>query len=371
MNISYFSMWVMEGFQAEKDELGQQFSKTLLISSVADALHLSFKRIQFTPDLLPADVMGTAVWNGRDASFEFRPGPIFTNLLLADEINRAPPKTQAALLEAMQERQVTLDGVSRPLGPPFLVLATQNPIESEGVYPLPEAQRDRFLMKIVVPYPTAQEEMEIARRMGGVPPQPLQVLEPADVLALQAAARNVYVDPAVLDYVVRLVLATREPAQHGLADLVGQISCGASPRATLGLVAAARALALMRDQNYVTPQEVFDVGFEVLNHRIVLSYEALAEGIDPADLVRRVLSTVYAPVVAPAATPVGPETRQGRDGRGAIGHGQRSASCRDRKGLAASRRWRRDSVRGESPVPPRRLLAHSGSHGDRRCHLAA
>ncbi|MGE0877689.1 MAG: AAA family ATPase [Acidimicrobiia bacterium] len=275
-------------------------AKTLAVETLAKVSGGTFARIQFTPDLLPADIMGTRIYRASTERFDIELGPVFANFVLADEINRAPAKVQSALLEVMAERQVSIAGKTHPVPTPFLVLATQNPIESEGVYPLPEAQRDRFLMKIVVPYPSAQEEMEIARRMGGVPPQALQVLEPADVLALQEATRNVYVDPAVLDYVVRLVLATREPAQHGLADLTGQISCGASPRATLGLVAAARALALMRDQDYVTPQEVFDVGFEVLNHRIVLSYEALAEGIDPADIVRRVLSTVYAPVVTPS-----------------------------------------------------------------------
>jgi MoxR-like ATPase len=275
-------------------------AKTLAVETLATAVGGTFHRIQFTPDLLPADIMGTRIYRASTERFDVELGPVFANFVLADEVNRAPAKVQSALLEVMAERQVSIAGITHPVPAPFLVLATQNPIESEGVYPLPEAQRDRFLMKIVVPYPTMDEEKEIVRRMGGVPPKARRILQPDDVMRLQAAARDVYVDPAVLDYVIRLVMATRAPAEAGLSELHGVIANGASPRASLGLVAAARALALLRDQSYVTPQEVFDVGFEVLNHRIVLSYEAIADGMEPGDVVRKILSTVYAPVVQPS-----------------------------------------------------------------------
>jgi MoxR-like ATPase len=275
-------------------------AKTLAVDTLARVSGGTFKRIQFTPDLLPADIVGTRIYRSSTESFDIELGPVFANFVLADEVNRAPAKVQSALLEVMAERQVSIGGTTYEVPRPFLVLATQNPIENEGVYPLPEAQRDRFLMRVIVPYPTADEEKEIVRRMAGGVPAAHRVFEPGDLVALQAAVREVYLDPAVLDYVVRLVMATRSPAEHGLPDLVPLIGCGASPRASLGLVAAGRALALLRGQSYVTPQDVFDVAFEVLNHRIVLSYEALAEGIESAEIIRRVLSTVYAPVVAPA-----------------------------------------------------------------------
>jgi MoxR-like ATPase len=274
-------------------------AKTLAVETLAKVSGGTFARIQFTPDLLPADIVGTRIYRASTEQFDVELGPVFVNFLLADEVNRAPAKVQSALLEVMAERHVSIGGVTYDVPRPFLVLATQNPIENEGVYPLPEAQRDRFLMRVVVPYPSIDEEKEVVRRMGGIPPTASQVLAPGDIERLQAAARDVYVDPAVLDYAVRLVMATREPSQHGLLELADRIGCGASPRASLGLVAAARALALLRDQTYVTPQEVFDVAFEVLNHRIVLSYEALADGTDPADIVRQILATVYAPVVHP------------------------------------------------------------------------
>jgi MoxR-like ATPase len=274
-------------------------AKTLAVETLAKVCGGTFARVQFTPDLLPADIVGTRIYRASTEQFDVELGPVFVNFLLADEVNRAPAKVQSALLEVMAERHVSIGGVTHDVPRPFLVLATQNPIENEGVYPLPEAQRDRFLMRVIVPYPTVDEEKEVVRRMGGIPPVASTVLGADQVARLQAAARDVYVDPAVLDYAVRLVMATREPVQHGLLDLADKISCGASPRASLGLIAASRALALLRDQTYVTPQEVFDVAFEVLNHRIVLSYEALADGIDPADLVRQILATVYAPVVHP------------------------------------------------------------------------
>ena len=275
-------------------------AKTLAVETLAATVGGTFHRIQFTPDLLPADIVGTRIYRASTERFDIELGPVFANFVLADEVNRAPAKVQSALLEVMAERHVSIAGVTHAVPAPFLVLATQNPIESEGVYPLPEAQRDRFLMKIVVPYPTMDEEKEIVRRMGGRPPTARAVLTPDDVVRLQQAARDVYVDPAVLDYAVRLVIATRVPAEHGLPELQGVIANGASPRASLGLIAAARALALLRDQTYVTPQEVFDVGFEVLNHRLVLTYEAIADGMDSADVVRKLLSSIYAPVVQPA-----------------------------------------------------------------------
>lgn len=275
-------------------------AKTLAVESLARSIGGTFARIQFTPDLLPADIVGTRIYRASTERFDIELGPVFANFVLADEINRAPAKVQSALLEVMAEKQVSIGGITHRLPDPFLVLATQNPIESEGVYPLPEAQRDRFLMKINVPYPSHNEELEIVRRMGATPPVAGQVVSADEVVALQRAAKNVYVDPAVLDYAVRLVMATRNPAEHGLTALQGQIACGASPRASLGLVAAGRALALVRGQSYVTPQEIFDVGFEVLNHRLVLTYEALADGIDPAAVVKTVLSSIYAPVVTPA-----------------------------------------------------------------------
>jgi len=275
-------------------------AKTLAVETLAKTVGGSFTRIQFTPDLLPADIAGTRIYRASTEQFDVELGPIFANFILADEINRAPAKVQSALLEVMAERHVSIGGTTFDVPDPFLVLATQNPIENEGVYPLPEAQRDRFLMRIVLGYPTPTEELEIVRRMGVSPPTASQVLEPPDVTRLQVAAKQVYVDQSVLEYAVRLVLATRDPGDHGLPELTGQIACGASPRASLGLIAAARALALLRDQPYVTPQEVYDVSFEILNHRIVLSYEAMADGVEPGQVVHTLLSRVLAPAVAPA-----------------------------------------------------------------------
>jgi MoxR-like ATPase len=275
-------------------------AKTLLAETLATVVGGSFVRVQFTPDLVPSDLVGTRIYRPSTEAFDIELGPIFANVVLADEINRAPAKVQSALLEVMAERHVSIGGITHNVPEPFLVLATQNPIEHEGVYPLPEAQRDRFLMKIAVGYPNAREEADIVRRMGVDPPHASPVLNPARLSQLQRAADTMFVHDAVLDYAVRLVMATRQPADHNLPDLAPFIAHGGSPRATLGLVAGARALALLRGRNYVLPQDVFDVGPDVLRHRVLLSYEAIADGVEPDHVVNRVLSTVIAPVVAPS-----------------------------------------------------------------------
>ena len=274
-------------------------AKTLAAETVATVSGGDFARIQFTPDLVPADLVGTRIYRPSQEAFDVELGPVFANVVLADEINRAPAKVQSALLEVMAERHVSIGGITYPVPDPFLVLATQNPIESEGVYPLPEAQRDRFLMKVLVDYPSAREEVEIVHRMSVDRPAAQTVLDSAQLLELQRAADQVFVHEAVVDYAVRLVFATREPQEHDLPDLVPLIAHGASPRATLGLVAASRALALMRGRDYVLPQEVYDVAGDILRHRVILGYEALADGIQAEDVVNRVLRTVIAPRVAP------------------------------------------------------------------------
>src|SRR5690242_2534829 len=274
-------------------------AKTLAVETLARTVTGSFARLQFTPDLVPSDIVGTRIYRQSGERFDTELGPIFANFVLADEINRAPAKVQSALLEVMAERQVTIGGVRYPVPAPFLVLATQNPIESEGVYPLPEAQRDRFLMKIVVDYPTAAEEREIIYRMGGEPPVANPVITTDELTRLQVTASRVFVHHAIVDYVVRLVLATRTPAQHGMPDVAQWVSYGASPRASLGLIAAGRALALLRGRDYVLPQDVLDVALDVLPHRMVLSYDAIADGITAAHAVGRVLQTVQLPQVAP------------------------------------------------------------------------
>jgi MoxR-like ATPase len=274
-------------------------AKTLTVSTLSKVVGGQFARVQFTPDLVPADLVGTRIWRPSTESFEIEWGPVFANIVLADEINRAPAKVQSALLEAMAERQITVGGTTRTMPSPFLVLATQNPIESEGVYALPEAQRDRFLMHVVVPQPTYEEESAIALRMsGGVPPVS-QVLSLDQLVELQAVVNTVFVHHAVQDYAVRLVMATREPARWGLEDLSRLIALGASPRGTLGILSAARAMAVLRGRRFVVPQDVFDVAPEVLRHRVALSYDAMAEGLHPDDVVRRVLEHVPAPRVAP------------------------------------------------------------------------
>ena len=270
-------------------------AKTLAAETLARTVGGTFARIQFTPDLLPADVMGTRIFRASKEEFDIELGPVFVNFLLADEINRAPAKVQSSLLEVMAERQVSIGGQTFPVPDPFLVLATQNPIESEGVYPLPEAQRDRFLMKVVVDYPTAGEEVDIVYRMGVSAPEPEEVLTLDELLGLQRAADAVRVDRGVVDYAVTLVLATRYPANYALSDLDPLVTYGGSPRASLGLVRAGRSLALLRGRDHLVPQDVFDVAPDVLRHRLVLSYEALAQGVTPDQVLARVLSTVPAP----------------------------------------------------------------------------
>jgi MoxR-like ATPase len=275
-------------------------AKTLAAETVSRIVGGTFNRIQFTPDLVPSDLVGTRIYRPSQEAFDVELGPVFANLVLADEINRAPAKVQSALLEVMAEGHVSIGGTTHEVPQPFLVLATQNPIESEGVYPLPEAQRDRFLMKVLVDYPDAREEAEIVRRMSVRRPSAQEVLHPELLLELQATADDVFVHDAVVDYAVRLVLATRAPAEHGLDDLVPHIAHGASPRATLGLIAAGRALALLRRREHVLPQDVFDVAADVLRHRVLVSYEALADGIGPERIVNRILSTVPAPRITPS-----------------------------------------------------------------------
>ncbi|HUW02195.1 MAG TPA: MoxR family ATPase [Acidimicrobiales bacterium] len=272
-------------------------AKTLAMETMAVVVGGTFARIQFTPDLLPADITGTRIYRASSEQFDIELGPVFVNFLLADEINRAPAKVQSALLEVMAEKQVSIAGITHEVPLPFLVMATQNPIESEGVYPLPEAQRDRFLMKITIDYPSPSEEAEIVTRMGVSPPTAQQVLSPEALLAAQTTADTVHVDRGVLDYAVNLVAATRDPSAYGLPDLVEYISYGASPRATLGLIASGKALALLRRRAHVVPQDVFDVAADVLRHRLVLSYEALAQGITIDHILARMLSTVPAPRV--------------------------------------------------------------------------
>jgi MoxR-like ATPase len=278
-------------------------AKTLLCETIARISGGSFARLQFTPDLLPADLVGTRIYRASTETFDVELGPVFANLILADEINRAPAKVQSALLEVMAEHQVSIGGITHPVPEPFLVLATQNPIESEGVYPLPEAQRDRFLMKVLIGYPSRSEEAEVVLRMGVNPPSATQVMTPEDVLALQKAADGVYVDRGVVDYAVNVVFATRDPGSFGLGELSELLQYGASPRASLGLIAAGRALALLRGRRYALPQDVFDVAPDVLRHRLVLSYEALARDLTADHLLARILSTVPAPRIAPSVDP--------------------------------------------------------------------
>ncbi len=274
-------------------------AKTLAVDTLATVAGGKFARLQFTPDLVPADIIGTRVYKASSETFDVELGPVFANFVLADEINRAPAKVQSALLEVMAERQVSIGGITYPVPAPFLVLATQNPIESEGVYPLPEAQRDRFLMKVTVGYPTSTEEREIVYRMGVDPPHADQVLTPTDLLRLQGAADRVFVHSALVDYAVRLVLTTREPLSAGLPDVADQVAYGASPRASLGIVAAGRALALMRGRDYALPQDLVDIAPDVLRHRLVLSYDALADGIPAEQIVHRILASVPVPQVSP------------------------------------------------------------------------
>jgi MoxR-like ATPase len=265
------------------------------VKTLARAVGGSFKRIQFTPDLVPADLVGTRIFNQKSGEFGTSLGPVFANLLLADEINRAPAKVQSALLEVMQERQVTIAGESHLVPSPFVVMATQNPIETEGTYPLPEAQVDRFMMKVRVDYPTEEEEFVIAERVTGAPVSVATVVDTAQLLALQQQCRAVYVDPSLMQYAVKLVSATRRPEKYGLPELQKYLSYGASPRATIGMIEGAKALALLRGRPYALPEDMVDLVPDVLRHRLVPSYEALAEGLSADDLVQRVLKKIPLP----------------------------------------------------------------------------
>ncbi|MGE5667526.1 MAG: AAA family ATPase [Betaproteobacteria bacterium] len=270
-------------------------AKTLTVKTLARVIHGSFRRIQFTPDLVPADLVGTRIYNQKTGEFATSLGPVFTNLLLADEINRAPAKVQSALLEVMQECQVTIAGETHRVPEPFLVMATQNPIETEGTYPLPEAQVDRFMMKVLVGYPSEEEEFVIVERVTGAAPDVAAVATTEELGALQRQCRTGYVDPSLVQYAVRLAGATRDPARYGVADASKYIMFGASPRASIHLIEAARALAFLRGRSYALPDDVRDVAPDVLRHRLVLSYEALADGVTPDDLVRKVMQRIAAP----------------------------------------------------------------------------
>jgi MoxR-like ATPase len=271
-------------------------AKTLLIKSLAQAIHADYTRIQFTPDLLPADVVGTMIYNPRNSEFQVHRGPIFANLLLADEINRAPAKVQSALLEAMQERQVTIGDTTYPLDPLFLVLATQNPIEQEGTYPLPEAQVDRFMLKVVVDYPSRSEERQILDRMTGAAlPQIHPVISPATILEARGTVRGIYVDAKIKEYVLDLVFATRDPGKSGLGKLAPLIEFGASPRAGIFLIAAARAYAFLQGRGFVTPDDIKHLAPDVLRHRVITTYEAEAEGVSSSAIVQQILDHVEVP----------------------------------------------------------------------------
>jgi MoxR-like ATPase len=270
-------------------------AKTLTVKTLAQTLHGSFRRIQFTPDLVPADLVGTRIYNPRSGEFGTSLGPVFAKLLLADEINRAPAKVQSALLEVMQERQVTIAGESHRVPRPFVVMATQNPIETEGTYPLPEAQVDRFMMKVLVDYPSDDDEFVIVQRVIAPPVEVVAVASTEQLAALQQTCREVYVDPGLIQFAVRLVAATRRPAQLGLPDIERFLTFGASPRASIALVEGARALALMRGRSYALPDDLIALVHDCLRHRLVLSYDALADGITADDLIRRVLAHVPVP----------------------------------------------------------------------------
>ena len=270
-------------------------AKTLTVKTLADTVRGQFKRIQFTPDLVPADLVGTRLYNQKTGDFSTALGPVFTNLLLADEINRAPAKVQSALLEVMQERQVTIAGETHKVPDPFVVMATQNPIETEGTYPLPEAQVDRFMMKVLVDYPTDEEEFVIVERVTGPPVTVRQVASTEQLAALQAECRRVYVDPSLVQYAVKLVSATRNPERHGIKDMAKYITFGASPRATINLTEGARALAMLRGRTYALPEDMSDLVPDVLRHRLVLSYEALSEGLSSDVLVGKIMARVAAP----------------------------------------------------------------------------
>lgn len=271
-------------------------AKTLAISTLAKVIQTDFKRIQFTPDLLPADLVGTMIYNQKTSEFIAKKGPLFSNIILADEINRAPAKVQSALLEAMQERQVTIGETTYKLEEPFLVLATQNPIEQEGTYPLPEAQVDRFMLKLKIAYPSREEEKLILQRMAkGDIPEVSKVITVDKILAARKIVCDIYMDSKVEDYIINIVFATREPQNSGLTDIKHLISYGASPRATLFLTRAARAHAFIKGRGYVTPEDVKSVGMDVLRHRVITTYEAEAENITPEDIVQKIFDSVEVP----------------------------------------------------------------------------
>jgi MoxR-like ATPase len=272
-------------------------AKTMAIKTLAESIGGEFKRIQFTPDLVPADLVGTRIYNQKSGKFETSLGPVFTNLLLADEINRAPAKVQSALLEVMQERQVTIGRETFKVPNPFLVLATQNPIETEGTYALPEAQVDRFMMKVLIGYPSPTEEFVIVERMTGALQAVQEILTIEQLLKLQKEADKVYVDPALMEYAVRMVTATRNPKQVGLPELERYIMFGASPRASINLILTGRALAFVRGRNYVLPQDVLDMALDVMRHRLVLSYEALSDNVTGDNILNRILDRIPIPVV--------------------------------------------------------------------------
>ena len=272
-------------------------AKTMAIKTLAEAIGGEFKRIQFTPDLVPADLIGTRIYNQKTGEFNTSLGPVFTNLLLADEINRAPAKVQSALLEVMQERQVTIGRETYAVPNPFLVMATQNPIETEGTYALPEAQVDRFMLKVLVGYPTPTEEFVIVERMTGFLEAVQKVLTTEQLVELQKKAYQVYVDPALIEYSIRMVTATREPANFGLKELQPYIMFGASPRASINLILTAKALAYVRGRGYALPQDVLDMAFDVLRHRVVLTYEALSDNMTGDDVLRKILDRIPIPVV--------------------------------------------------------------------------
>lgn len=270
-------------------------AKTLTIKTLAEAMHGSFKRVQFTPDLVPADLVGTRIYNQNTGEFSTSLGPVFTNLLLADEINRAPAKVQSALLEVMQEHQVTISGQTHKVPEPFLVMATQNPIETEGTYPLPEAQVDRFMMKVLVDYPDPEEEHVIVERITGTPAAIKPVITTRQLIDLRREVDKIYIDPSLTAYAVSLVAATREPEKHGLPDIGRYIMYGASPRGSINLIITARALAFIHGRSYGIPQDVADMALDVLRHRLVLSYEALSDGISADMILQSIMESVPAP----------------------------------------------------------------------------
>jgi MoxR-like ATPase len=271
-------------------------AKTLTVRTLSAAIQTKFQRIQFTPDLLPADLVGTLIYDQRNGKFQTKKGPIFANIILADEVNRSPAKVQSALLEAMQERTVTIGENTFPLDDPFLVLATQNPIEQEGTYPLPEAQVDRFMLKLSIDYPVQEEELEIMRRMStGPEPTPSPVVKPADIINARQVVEEIYIDPKIEQYIVDIVFATRNPKEYGLEELAELIAYGASPRASIYLAKTAKAHAFLKRRGYVTPEDVRAIGMDVLRHRIIVTYEAEAEEVSAEDVVRKVLNKIEVP----------------------------------------------------------------------------